>query len=99
MTNFVLQKVLYSPHLQDTLFSISAATLNGLNVLFTHNGNVLLTEKNGTVIAKGFRRNRLFYLDAVSRIREPSTAYNDRGLAVRRYEEEAGAHTTRGTDI
>lgn len=60
----ILQDAMHVPTFRMPLFSIPAATLNGLDILFKANGRAFIMRK-GTVVATATRSedDRLFYLD------------------------------------
>src|SRR5579871_3249684 len=61
-TNATLTDILYAPDLTESLFSISKVNDHGYDVLFKYDRYVFIQDQASTIIAKGQREGRLYYL-------------------------------------
>src|ERR1700685_1514653 len=63
-TDVIFLNVLYAPDLSQPMLLIASINDNGINILFMRKRQVLLIDKVGKTIAKGYHQGNLYYLKA-----------------------------------
>src|SRR5579871_2244541 len=61
-TNTILTDILYAPDLTELLFSVSKVNDHGYDILFKYDRYIFIQDQANTIIAKGQREGRLYYL-------------------------------------
>src|SRR5579871_3867505 len=62
-TNAIVENIIYTPKLRESLLSIACINDHGFDVTFKRDGHIWIQNEFGHIIAEGYRERNLFYID------------------------------------